>query len=66
MQQPPVLTIKMIPAGVEYVLALLNKQPREQSDALFLEIFQQYREQMAAHAAAAAVDVAPESVGGTD
>lgn len=68
MQQQPVLTIKMIPAGVEYVLALLNKQPREQSDPLFLEIFQQYREQMAAHQAAAAAAEAPAdaAVGGTD
>ena len=37
-QQPPVLTIKMVPAGVELVLAALNKLPREQSDGLFQEI----------------------------
>ena len=36
--QPPVLTIKMVPAGVELVLAALNKLPREQSDGLFQEI----------------------------
>lgn len=44
--QPPVLTIKMVPAGVELVLAALNKLPRETSDALFNEIAGQYGYQM--------------------
>lgn len=44
--QPPVLTIKMVPAGVELVLAALNKLPREQSDPLFQEIAGQYGYQM--------------------
>lgn len=44
--QPPVLTIKMVPAGVELVLAALNKLPRETSDGLFNEIAGQYGYQM--------------------
>lgn len=57
--QPPVLTIKMVPAGVELVLAALNKLPREQSDGLFQEIagqanYQLQQLQMAAETANAA------------
>lgn len=44
--QPPVINIQMVPAGVEYVLSLLNKQPREQSDPLFKEIEGQYLYQL--------------------
>jgi regulator of protease activity HflC (stomatin/prohibitin superfamily) len=36
--QPPVLTIQMVPAGVDMVLRGLNKLPREESDALYNEI----------------------------
>ena len=36
--QPPILNIKMVPAGVEMVLRGLNKLPREESDGLFQEI----------------------------
>ena len=35
---PPVLTIKMVPAGVELVLAALAKLPYEQVAELFMEI----------------------------
>ena len=41
-QQPPILNIKMVPAGVELVLQALNKLPREVSDGLFREIAGQY------------------------
>ena len=44
--QTPILTIKMVPAGIELVLAALNKLPREQSDGLFNEIAGQYGYQM--------------------
>lgn len=44
--QPPIINIKMVPAGVELVLAALNKLPREQSDPLFNEIAGQYGYQM--------------------
>lgn len=37
-QQPPVLNIQMVPAGVELVLRGLNMLPRGESDALFQEI----------------------------
>lgn len=36
--KPPVLTIKMVPAGVELVLAALAKLPHEQVAELFMEI----------------------------
>lgn len=57
-QHPPILTIKMVPAGIELVLAALNKLPREQVEGLFSEIAGQYGYQMqelqkAAQAAAA-------------
>jgi len=44
--QPPVIVIKFVPAGVEMVLAGLNKLPREQVDALFQEIAAQYQYQI--------------------
>lgn len=46
MNRPPILTIQMVPAGIELVLSALNKLPREQSDALFKEIEGQYAYQM--------------------
>lgn len=66
--QPPILTIKMVPAGVELVLAALNKLPREQSDPLFQEIAGQYGYQMqqlqkAAQAAQAAQATQPPADG---
>lgn len=45
-QQPPIITIKMVPAGVELVLQALNKLPREMSDGLFNEIAGQYGYQL--------------------
>jgi hypothetical protein len=36
--KPPVLSIKMVPAGVELVLAALAKLPHEQVADLFMEI----------------------------
>jgi hypothetical protein len=36
--KPPVLTIKMVPAGVDLVLAALAKLPHEQVADLFMEI----------------------------
>ncbi len=44
--QPPLITIKMVPAGVELVLQALNKLPREMSDGLFNEIAGQYGYQL--------------------
>lgn len=46
MQQPPILSIQMVPAGIELVLRGLNKLPREESDPLFQEINGQYQYQM--------------------
>lgn len=45
-QKPPIIVIQMVPAGVEMVLAGLNKLPREHSDALFQEIQGQYQYQI--------------------
>ncbi len=42
MEKPPILNIKMVPAGVELVLKALNKLPREDSNELFGEILNQY------------------------
>jgi hypothetical protein len=36
--KPPILSIKMVPAGVELVLAALAKMPYEQVAELFMEI----------------------------
>ena len=44
--QPPIITIKFVPAGVEMVLAGLNKLPREHSDGLYQEIQAQYQFQI--------------------
>jgi hypothetical protein len=44
--QPPIITIKFVPAGVEMVLAGLNKLPREASDGLFQEVQAQYQYQI--------------------
>jgi hypothetical protein len=44
--KPPVLTIKMVPAGVELVLAALAKLPHEQVADLFMEIRGQAMYQM--------------------
>ena len=44
--QPPIITIKFVPAGVELVLGALNKLPREQVEALFQEVLGQYQYQM--------------------
>lgn len=45
-QNPPVINIKMVPAGVELVLNALNQLPRAQVDGLFNEIAGQYGYQM--------------------
>jgi hypothetical protein len=63
--QQPILNIKMVPAGVELVLAALNKLPRETSDPLFQEIVGQCSQQMqelqqAAQAAQAAQATQPQ------
>ena len=46
MTKPQIINIQMVPAGVELVLQALNKLPREQSDGLFIEIFEQYKAQV--------------------
>ena len=44
--KPPVLSIKMVPAGVDLVLAALTKLPHEQVADLFMEIRSQALFQM--------------------
>jgi hypothetical protein len=44
--KPPVLTIQMVPAGVELVLTALSKLPHEQVADLFMEIRGQAMYQM--------------------
>lgn len=45
-QQPPIINIKMVPAGVELVLKGLNMLPRGESDALWNEIAGQFNLQI--------------------
>jgi hypothetical protein len=44
--KPPVLTIKMVPVGVDLVLMALSKLPHEQVADLFAEIRGQAMQQM--------------------
>ena len=46
MSKPPIINIKMVPAGVELVLMALNKLPREDSDGIYEEIEAQYNFQL--------------------
>lgn len=48
MNQPPVLTLQMTPAGVELTIAALRKLPHETVDPLVQELWQQYKAQMQA------------------
>ena len=69
--QPPIITIKFVPAGVELVLGALNKLPREQVEALFQEVLGQYQYQMEelqkqAQAAEAVTDVQPKAEGAAE
>jgi len=45
-QQPPILNIQMVPAGIELVIGALRKLPHEQVDPLVQEIWSQYKAQM--------------------
>lgn len=45
-ERPPIVSIKMVPGGVELVLSALNKLPREQGNDLYNEINGQYLYQM--------------------
>ncbi len=45
-ERPPIVSIKMVPAGVELVIAALRKLPHEQVDGLVQEIAGQYGYQM--------------------
>jgi hypothetical protein len=60
MTQPPILNIKMVPAGVDLVIGALRKLPHEQVDDLVQEIWAQYKAQMNALAEAALAETAPE------
>lgn len=51
--QPPILNIKMVPAGVDLVIGALRKLPHDQVDDLVQEIWAQYKAQMNALAEAA-------------
>lgn len=46
MQQPPILNIKMVPAGIELVIGALRKLPHEQVDDLVRDIWTQYKTAM--------------------
>lgn len=45
-ERPPIVSIKMVPAGVELVIAALRKLPHEQVDGLVQEIAGQFGYQM--------------------
>lgn len=46
MQQPTILHIQMVPAGIELVIAALRKLPHEQVNDLVNELWTQYKQQM--------------------
>jgi hypothetical protein len=50
---PPILNIRMVPAGIELVIGALRKLPHEQVDDLVQELWAQYKNQMNAMAEAA-------------
>lgn len=65
-ERPPIVSIKMVPAGVELVIAALRKLPHEQVDGLVQEIAGQYGYQMqqlqaAANKAAPKAPAAPKT-----
>lgn len=62
MTQPPILNIKMVPAGVDLVIGALRKLPHEQVDDLVQEIWAQYKTQMNALAEAALAAAEPKPV----
>jgi len=47
---PPILNIRMVPAGIELVIGALRKLPHEQVDELVQELWAQYKNQMNAMA----------------
>lgn len=46
MTHPTILTIKMVPAGMDLVIAALRKLPHDQVDPLVQELWAQYKQQM--------------------
>lgn len=60
MTQPPILSIKMVPAGVELVLAALSRLPYDQVAALIAEIRGQAELQLAEQTQAAEQSPQPE------
>lgn len=46
MTLPPILHIKMVPAGMDLVIAALRKLPHDQVDPLVQELWAQYKQQM--------------------
>ena len=64
--KPPVLTIQMVPAGVELVLAALAKLPHEQVADLFMEIRGQAMFQMEELQKAQALAAEPDDAAATN
>lgn len=60
MQQPPILSIKMVPAGVDLVVSALSRLPYDQVAGLIAEIRGQAQYQLAEQTQAAEQSPQPE------
>lgn len=47
MTEPTILNIRMVPAGLELVIAALRRLPHDQVDALVRELHEQYQLELA-------------------
>ena len=50
-ERPPILTIQVVPGGMDLIIGALRKLPHEQVDDLVRELWQQYKAEMSKAAA---------------
>lgn len=63
--RPPILTIQVVPAGMDLIIGALRKLPHEQVDDLVQELWAQYKAEMNKAAARVLTEPAVDSDGGT-
>lgn len=63
-QRPPILTIQVVPAGLDLIIAALRKLPHDQVDDLVRELWAQYKAEMSKAAARVLAEPAVDSDGG--
>lgn len=63
-QRPPILTIQVVPGGMDLIIGALRKLPHEQVDDLVQELWQQYKAEMSKAAARVLEEPAVDSDGG--